>query len=149
MVLARILLPVVLLLLSGSSLAVTLAWDANTEEDLAGYKIHWGAQPGAYSNTLDVGLVVQADVDIPTGSYIAATAYDTDENESAFSNEILYEINGQILPATGGQIYTAEIIIPVSGMRLGVDYEMQELPNGDIIIIFKHLAPGQRVRLEY
>ena len=31
---------------------------------------------------------------------------------------------------------------------LGVDYEMVELPNGDIIYIYKHLVPGQRVKLE-
>jgi len=124
---------------------VTLAWDANSEEDLAGYRIYWGTQSRVYTNTFDVGNVIQTTIDIPAGSYIAATAYDTDENESGFSDEIFYDFN-VIQPATGGQIYTVEIV--ASGMKLGVDYEMQELPNGDILYIFKHLAPGQRVKLE-
>ena len=138
-----ILLLVVLLPLSGSS--VTLAWDAS--ENATGYKLYWGEESGVYGFSQDVGDVLQADVPIPANSFIAATAYN-DNGESGYSDEILYA-QLSIQSATGGQIYTAEIIIPVGGMKLGVDYDFQELPNGDIIIIYKHLAPGQRVRLEY
>ncbi len=35
--------------------AVTLAWDANTESDLLGYKIYWGEISGTYSDEIDVG----------------------------------------------------------------------------------------------
>ena len=134
------------LLLSGSSYAVTLAWDANSEEDLAGYRIYWGTDSRVYQFVEDVGNTLQTTLDIPTGSYIAATAYDTDGNESAYSDEILYAQNS-IQPTTGGQIYTVEIV--ASGMKLGVDYEMQELPDGSILYIYYNLSPGQRVRLEY
>ena len=128
--------------------AVTLAWDANSEPDLAGYKIHWGTQSRAYTNIFDVGNVIQTDVDIPIGSYIAATAYDTDGNESGYSDEIFYTENTGHTGAT--RLIVSQWSIPsASGMRLGVDYEMVELPNGDILYIFKHLLPGQRVRLEY
>ena len=146
-----ILLLVVLLPLSGSSQAlVTLAWDANSEPDLAGYKIYWGDASGDYNQSLDVGNVTQADAPIVYGQYIAVTAYDNEDpvNESGYSNEVYYA-QIDIQPATGGQIYTIETTPPVGGMKLGVDYDFQELPNGDIIIIYKHLAPGQRVRLEY
>ena len=34
---------------------VTLTWDANTESDLAGYKVHYGTDSRAYTTTLDVG----------------------------------------------------------------------------------------------
>ena len=138
----------VLLPLSGSSYAVTLAWDANSEPDLAGYKIHYGTSPGNYQFVEDVGNVTQATLDIQSGSYVAATAYDTDGNESAYSNEILYA-QSSIQPATGGQLYTVEITPPATGMRLGIDYDFTELPDGSILYIYKHLAPGQRVRLEY
>jgi hypothetical protein len=38
---------------------VDLAWDANTEPDLAGYKIHYGTASGDYSHSIDVGNVTQ------------------------------------------------------------------------------------------
>ena len=36
---------------------VTLAWDANTESDLAGYKVHYGTASGSYTTSVDVHLV--------------------------------------------------------------------------------------------
>ena len=54
----RIVAPVFLLLLFSSSARAAdlmLAWDANTETDITGYKLHYGVQPGAYSAVLDVG----------------------------------------------------------------------------------------------
>ena len=33
---------------------LTLAWDPNTEEDLAGYKIYYGTRPGDYDFVIDV-----------------------------------------------------------------------------------------------
>ena len=36
------------------SATVTLAWDANTEPDLAGYKIHYGTASHDYSRSIDV-----------------------------------------------------------------------------------------------
>jgi hypothetical protein len=33
---------------------VTLAWDANTEPDLAGYKVHYGTASGSYTTSVDV-----------------------------------------------------------------------------------------------
>ncbi len=38
---------------------VTLAWDANNEPDLAGYKLHFGTSSGNYSSTVDVGDILQ------------------------------------------------------------------------------------------
>ena len=35
--------------------SVTLAWDANTEADLAGYIVHYGTSRGVYDRTMDVG----------------------------------------------------------------------------------------------
>jgi hypothetical protein len=69
---------------------VTLAWDQNTEADLAGYKIHHGATSGQYDKHIDVGNVTQYTVTgLQAGmQYFAATAYNTSGIESAFSNEI-------------------------------------------------------------
>lgn len=89
---------------------ITLAWDANTEPDLAGYKIYYGTESGSYTGIVDM-------VDVPrtascpepydpfkveccevtlTGFtpgetyYFAATAYDNDKNESAYSAELYH-----------------------------------------------------------
>ena len=72
---------------------VTLAWDANTEPDLAGYKIHYGTASGVYSHTIDVGNVTEhilTELDDGVTYYLAATAYDVDDNESGYSDELVH-----------------------------------------------------------
>ena len=73
--------------------AVTLAWDANTEDDLAGYKIHYGTASHSYSQSIDVGDVTEytlEDLDDGVTYYLAATAYDIDNNQSAYSEELVH-----------------------------------------------------------
>lgn len=86
-------------LISNSNAAdVTLAWDANTEEDLAGYKLYWGTSSGSYQNSVDVGNVLQYTITglaEDTRYYFAATAYDTEDNESGYSEEINHIIEGE------------------------------------------------------
>jgi hypothetical protein len=75
--------------------AVTLAWDANTEPDLAGYKIHYGTASGDYSDSIDLGNTTQytlTGLDEGVTYYLAATAYDVDNNESAYSVELVHTI---------------------------------------------------------
>ncbi len=38
---------------------VKLAWDANVETNLAGYKLHYGFTPGKYVYHIDVGNVTE------------------------------------------------------------------------------------------
>jgi hypothetical protein len=71
--------------------ALTLAWDPNTENDLAGYKVYYGVQSGNYDAIIDVGNVTQCtvtDLEPETRYYFAVTAYDTSLNESGFSEEV-------------------------------------------------------------
>ena len=69
---------------------VNFTWDANTEADLAGYKIHAGSASGTYTETVDVGNVTAYTwSNIADGQWFwAATAYDTAGNESDYSNEV-------------------------------------------------------------
>ena len=72
---------------------LTLAWDTNSETDLAGYKIHYGLQSRTYDTTCDVGNFTSctiADLTPGTTYYFAATAYNTDGLESDFSTEVSY-----------------------------------------------------------
>lgn len=69
---------------------VTLAWDANSENDLAGYKVFYGTVAEAYQHSIDVGNVTEYVVtNLADGTwYFAVTAYDQSTNESGFSNEV-------------------------------------------------------------
>jgi hypothetical protein len=76
---------------NGYSAQVKLAWDANTEPALAGYKIYVGASSRTYDYSVDVGNSTEHTVTgLADGQtyYLAATAYDTDGNESGYSNEV-------------------------------------------------------------
>jgi len=99
--------------------AVDLAWDPNTESDLAGYKIYYRTATGD-SQWVDVGSEEAVEWRNPAcGSpydpfktecceytlpldpgtyYLAATAYDTDGNESAHSEELVHTITENSAP---------------------------------------------------
>jgi len=74
-----------------SAAQVTLAWDANTDPDLAGYKLYYGNSSGSYQFSVDVGNVTSYTLSgLLEGQiyYFAATAYNVSQNESGFSNEV-------------------------------------------------------------
>ncbi len=71
--------------------SVALTWQRNTEADLAGYKIHIGSSPRAYTQTIDVGHVTTFRVSglSPGQTYfLSITAYDIFANESGYSAEL-------------------------------------------------------------
>ena len=71
---------------------VSFQWDANTEPDLAGYRIYRSATSG--SGYVLKGTVLHpstqfTETDVPDGTwYWVATAFDTDDLESGYSNEV-------------------------------------------------------------
>jgi len=93
----------------------TLAWDRNTESDIAGYRLYYGTASRDYTTRIDVGNTDQYTVTgLAAGViyYFAATAYDVDGNESGFSEQVVHTIpvirhtitvlagdNGRITPA--------------------------------------------------
>ncbi|MCI0698048.1 Ig-like domain-containing protein [candidate division KSB1 bacterium] len=75
--------------------AVKASWNANTELDLAGYKIYYGLSSGNYTISINVGNVTQYTVNqLAEGLiyYFVVTAYDTAGNESAYSQEVSAEL---------------------------------------------------------
>ena len=121
---------------------VLVSWNANVEEDLAGYRVHYGTQTGEYETTVDVGNTTSyqgIEPDNGTTYYVAVTAYDTSGNESDFSREVsIYIPIPDVTPPEGtivinnGSVLTSTRVVtlalsavdgggPVVGMRLSND----------------------------
>jgi len=74
---------------------VIVSWDANTEMDLAGYKLYYGAASEVYTSTIDVGNVIEFEISgltVGQSYYFVVTAYDLVGNESNPSDEYVYLI---------------------------------------------------------
>jgi hypothetical protein len=83
-----------------------LSWDANTEPDLAGYKVYYRTASGNYGTPIDVGNQTTYTISgLGSGTYyFAARAYNTSGNESDFSNEVSKTFKPGVLvvsPSTG------------------------------------------------
>jgi len=74
--------------------AQTLEWDANTEPDIAGYRVYQGTQPGVYGPApVDVGNVTSYQpqgVDWTHRAYFAVQAYNTAALVSPLSTEVVW-----------------------------------------------------------
>jgi len=70
---------------------VRLAWDPNTESDVAGYRIYYGSSSKSYSGSVDVGNVTSYHLTgLKKGEtyYISVSAYNTSGSESSYSSEV-------------------------------------------------------------
>lgn len=103
---------------------VTLAWDANTEPDLAGYQIYYKTESSGepYDGTgaaegdspIDVGNVTVFTIHglvEGVAYYFVATAYDTEGLESGYSNEVCRDAIGpDIIPPDPAYNLNAAVI---------------------------------------
>jgi chitinase len=90
-----VLLSALLISLLARAEEVTLAWNANTETDLAGYKIHYGTSSCTYTTSLDVHNVTTYTVTgLSAGQtyFFAASAYNASGLQSGHSNEVSHTI---------------------------------------------------------
>jgi len=97
-------LPLVFILLSGQLIAgsVSLAWIANAENDLAGYRVYRTQSPGTGYSPVNTSLVTTpafTDTNVVAGNtyYYAVTAVNSSGQESPKSSEVK-----AILPLSGG-----------------------------------------------
>lgn len=86
--------PVTLTVSAPATSSATLTWNANTDADLAGYKVYRATASGAYGaplTSLPVGTLTYQATGLQSGTtyYFVVTAYDTAGNESTYSNEVL------------------------------------------------------------
>jgi len=73
--------------------SATLMWNANTDSDLAGYKIYQANKSGAYGAPVatlqgNITSYVATGLQVGTTYFFIVTAYDTAGNESLHSNEV-------------------------------------------------------------
>lgn len=88
-----ILAPSSLLVPNAHPAQVTLAWDANPDPSVTGYKVHYGTSSGIYQEVIDTGNVTSWTIPnlsdgIPL--YFAVTDYTSSGTESGYSNEVVY-----------------------------------------------------------
>lgn len=80
---------------------ITIAWTANTESDLKGYKVYYGTSSGFYDNSVDVKnvtLYTIRNLKVGVKYYIAVTAHDTWGNESGYSVEVTTTAKDIVFP---------------------------------------------------
>jgi len=78
----------------------TLSWNANTETDLAGYKVYVGTVSRSYGTPIVLGKQTSYTVtNLGIGTYFfSVTAFDTSGNESGFSSEASKSFTGNTPP---------------------------------------------------
>jgi hypothetical protein len=119
------------------AVSVTVLWDANTETNLAGYKVHYGVASRSYGNTSDVGNITNATVSgliEGTTYFFAVTAYDTSNLESDYSDEVFYTVPGPNRAPTLNTLGNLNInedaplqTVNLSGISSGAANELQTL----------------------
>ena len=105
---------------------IRLAWDSNTDPDLAGYKVYYGTASRTYGSPVNVGNVTSYSLaGLTQGQtyFIAVTACDTSNNESAYSNEVS-GMASQPPPA----YIAATVNTNPPGLRVIVDQATQATP---------------------
>jgi hypothetical protein len=86
---------------------VTLAWDANPEPSVQGYRVYYGKASGVYTGVFDAGNrtdCVITGLEPAVTYYFACTAYSATGDESNFSGEIIYTSNSDSSKSSGNVV---------------------------------------------
>ena len=107
---------------------ISLVWDANTEPDLAGYRLYESDTPGPPYKRVEIN---GQEVSIPAGTeivtietygsikYYVLTAYDTEGLESGYSNEVEYKAPYVDVPPEAPKGLLKKIIDAISNFFKG------------------------------
>lgn len=84
--------------------SIALAWEPNPEEDVVGYKLHYGTESANYTAVLNLGTELACSLhDLPENItyYFAVTAYNNFGIESDFSEELSWTVPAGSDPGNG------------------------------------------------
>ncbi|MDT8273438.1 MAG: REJ domain-containing protein [Desulfomonilia bacterium] len=109
--------------LPGITAQLLVSWNANSEDDLGGYKVYYGTHSRTYGPAVDVGNVLSCEISgLSSGNtyYVAVTAYDSSGNESDYSQEVdAYITVPDDTPPTGSVIVNSgELVTPTRVVSL-------------------------------
>lgn len=113
-----------------ASQTASLAWNADSDTSVVGYRIYYGTATGQYTQEVEAGSATSLNVGgLTVGStyYIVVTAYNADGVESLPSTEVSYTV-----PA-------ADSTVPPPG----IINSLQLLPNGTMQVVFTLGAGAQ------
>lgn len=85
-----------IVMVSANAEQVSLKWKANSEADIAGYRVHYGVSSRNYQYSTDVKKSLSCTIsglNSGTTYYFAVTAYDTQQYESSYSKELVHTIS--------------------------------------------------------
>ncbi|MEO5917548.1 MAG: Ig-like domain-containing protein [Luteolibacter sp.] len=92
--------------------AVNLAWNANPESDITGYRVSYGSQSGVYPNAINVSTNPTASISgLAEGStyYFVVAAVNQAGLQGPASSEVSYQIpNTVLIPSTGWTLKYAD-----------------------------------------
>ncbi len=82
---------------------ITLAWNANSEPTVTGYKVYYGTASRVYSAVIDVGnwtSCVISGLQEGITYFFTATAYNSEGDESSYAGEISYTVPAGSSPSS-------------------------------------------------
>jgi subtilisin-like proprotein convertase family protein len=100
---------------NGSS-SVTVAWNFDSNQNIVGHKVYYGAQSATYTNSVNAFNSTNATITNlqPSTYYIAATAMDNLGQESDFSTEISY--SAQAASVTTNYTYVTNRVVATNSV---------------------------------
>ena len=155
-----------LFILTAHCADVSLSWNANSESDLAGYRLHWGITSGSPTQDKDVGNFTTGTITgLESGVryFITVTAYNTSWRESRPSNEVSYTpptlipqatIKLTVINGSGSNVYPIGSRVKVSANKppRGLVFNMWtrdiEIINNVLMANTTALIPSTDVTIE-
>ena len=118
---ALLLFPAIAPIASGTS--ITIAWNANSEPDIAGYRVHYGTATEPYQYLVDVPSTSATIANLKSGvTYtFAITAYNFSGAESSYSAPLSYTVgSSRVIPtAVLANISSRAKVLPGENVMIG------------------------------
>ncbi len=124
--------------------SIALAWNANSELDLAGYRLYYGTTSKVYSLRIEVAIpqvpsatVSSSVVGLQSGRtyYFAVTALNRDGLESGYSQEVTYSVPNPVIPP----VVTESLVV---SEYAPADYGPAPTRTDEVVEVGAELPPG-------